>query len=374
MPSPNVLEFDALLAPIEGDNPGGADLREDPSPTSKYFAIKDARSAARAAERGADVEQEQGGLLPEWRRILELAPEVLATQSKDLEIAAWLTEALLRAHGYVGLRDGFKLMRGLVENFWDNLYPKPDDGIADRVAPITGLNGEGADGTLIQPMREVEITEGRDPGPFAYWQYEQAAELLKLGDEEKVRARVEAGAITMEQFEASVRQSTPGFYLALVADLNEALEEWLKLSAELDAKAGSDSPPSSTVRNALRAIVECVQSVAKDILAVAEGAESAAQAAEAGGDSGAGAARVGGVSVATGAIATREDALKTLLKVAEFFRKTEPQSPIPLVLEEAVRRARLPLHELLAELITDGEARRQFFLYAGIKPPPEESE
>lgn len=368
MASPNILDFDALLTPIEGDNPAGPDLRDDPSPTSKYFAMKDARSAARAAERNADVDQEQAGLLPEWRRILELGPEIIATESKDLEIAAWLTEALLRAHGYAGVRDGFRLMRGLVENFWDNLYPKPEDGIADRVAPVAGLNGEGAEGTLIQPLRMVEITEGRDPGPYAYWQYEQASELLKLGDSEKVQARIDAGAVTMEQFETSVRQSTPSFYTTLLADLGEAIDEWMKLSAVLDEKAGNDSPGTSNVRNTLRGIVECIESVAKDVLAAAEPAE--AEAAEESGDgAAAGGARA---TVATGAIATREDALRTLLKVAEFFKRTEPQSPIPLVLEETVRRARLPLKDLLAELITDSDARRQFFLYAGIRPPEEQ--
>jgi type VI secretion system protein ImpA len=369
MASPNILDIDALLTPIEGDNPAGPDLREDPSPASKYFAVKDARSAARAAERGADIELDQAGLLPEWRKILDLAPEIIGKQSKDLEIAAWLTEALLRAHGYAGARDGFRLMRGLVESFWDNLYPKPEDGIADRVAPVAGLNGEGADGTLIQPIRKVEITEGRDPGPYAFWQYEQASELLKLGDSEKVQARIEAGAITMEQFEASVKQSTPSFFLNLLADLNEAIDEWMKLSSVLDAKAGNDSPATSAVRNTLRGIVECVQMVAKDVLALAEQAEADAAAAEVGGDGAAGMPR--GTGVATGAIVTREDALKTLLKVAEFFKRTEPQSPIPLVLEETVRRARLPLKDLLAELITDSDARRQFFLYAGIKPPEE---
>jgi type VI secretion system protein ImpA len=234
---------------------------------------------------------------------------------------------------------------------------------------VAGLNGEGADGTLIQPIRKVEITEGRDPGPYAFWHFEQAGDLLKLGDDAKVQARIEAGAITMEQFEASVKQSTPVFYLTLVADLNEAIEAWIQLSNALDQRAGGDSPATSTVRNTLRAVVDSVQAVAKDVLALAESAEAEAAAAEAGGEASPGAPR--GPGVATGAIATREDALKTLLKVAEFFRKTEPQSPIPLVLEDTVRRARLSLQELLAELITDSDARRQFFLYSGIKPPEE---
>jgi type VI secretion system protein ImpA len=371
MASPSVLDIEALLAPIEGDNPAGVDLRQDPSPQSSYYKVKDARTAARAAERGAELEEETGGLLPEWRTILELAPKVITEQAKDLEIAAWLVEALLRAHGFAGLRDGFKLMRGLVDGFWDGLYPLPDeDGVPTRVAPVAGLNGEGADGTLIQPLRKVHLTEAHEPGPFAFWQYEQASELLKLGDATRVQARIAAGAVTMEDFEASVRQSSPGFYVALLADLQAALEEWTQLSAALDAKAGSDSPPTSTVRNTLQAILECVRSVARDRIPVEEAMaaeEAAAEAADEGG-----AAPSGRRVAAPGAIETREDALRTMLRVAEFFRKFEPQSPVSYVIEDAVRRARMPLPELVAELIPDAEARRLFFLTAGIRPPAEE--
>ena len=33
-----------------------------------------------------------------------------------------------------------------MEQFWDGIYPLPDeDGLATRVAPLTGLNGEDAD-------------------------------------------------------------------------------------------------------------------------------------------------------------------------------------------------------------------------------------
>ena len=51
MASPSTLDIEQLLAPIEGDKPAGVDLREDVSPTSDYYQVKDARSAVRAAER-----------------------------------------------------------------------------------------------------------------------------------------------------------------------------------------------------------------------------------------------------------------------------------------------------------------------------------
>ena len=79
-----------------------------------------------------------------------------------------LTEALLRTAGLAGLRDGFRLIREMTEGFWDGLSPAEDgDGVEIKVAPLTGLNGEGgADGTLIQPLRKIEIAPeiGEQPG------------------------------------------------------------------------------------------------------------------------------------------------------------------------------------------------------------------
>jgi type VI secretion system protein ImpA len=68
-------------------------------------------------------------------------------------------------------------------------------------------------------------------------------------------------------------------------------------------------------------------------------------------------------------VASREEAFRQLAEIAGFFRRTEPHSPISYTLDEVVRRGRLPLQELLSELITDETARRSFFVSAGIKPP-----
>ena len=87
MASPQIFDIEELLQPIEGDSESGIDLRENAS--ADYYTVKDARSAARAAERSMDVEDDAGGLLPEWRTILEVSPRILRTQAKDLEVTAW---------------------------------------------------------------------------------------------------------------------------------------------------------------------------------------------------------------------------------------------------------------------------------------------
>src|SRR6266566_2949990 len=111
-----------LLQPIPGSNPAGANLRYDPI----YDKIKEAR---REEE---DVDQ------ADWPLVIKLSGEALATKSKDLQIAAWLTEALLKQESLGGLRAGLGLLRGMLEKFWDQLYPELEGGDAElRAGPLT---------------------------------------------------------------------------------------------------------------------------------------------------------------------------------------------------------------------------------------------
>ena len=178
MSSTATIELERLVAPISEISGAGEDLREDSSPISAYHTVKSARAAARNTERSAAQNGEAADSKTEWRPILAQTTELLSERSKDLELTAWFIEASVRLHGFAGLRDGFRLTRALLESFWDDCYPKPEGSdLEARVAPLTGLNGQDADGTLIVPIRNVALTEGQSVGPFAYWQYSQAVSL-----------------------------------------------------------------------------------------------------------------------------------------------------------------------------------------------------
>ena len=75
---------------------------------------------------------------------------------------------------------------------------------------------------------------------------------------------------------------------------------------------------------------------------------------------------------AVGSIENREDAFREVLRIAQYFRKTEPHSPISYALEQIVRWGRLPLPELLKELISDESSVSQMFKLVGIKTAEEE--
>lgn len=367
MATEDFLDFDTLLTPIAGDNPAGEDLRANISPDSPYYKVKDARSAARAAERR--TESDDGESVPaDWRAVLSLAPDLIATRSKDLEIACWLVEALLREGGFGGFRDGLRLLRGMVQNFWDGLYPLEDeDGLETKIAPIAGMLGEGPNSALCLALRKIPLTEGYDPGPFASWHYDLALDVEKIGDEDKKRKRIEAGAPTLASFEQSFRQNSVPFIRDMMADLEAVIENLNGLGDDLYAVCSHDAPSVGSVRDTAEQVLGLVRHLGAAMLPVEIDDVAEDMGSATADEPGAPVARAG----AGGAIATRDQALKALLDVAEYFKRTEPQSFIPLMLENVVRRGRMTLLDLLTDLLPDEETRKALFLRAGV---PNENE
>jgi type VI secretion system protein ImpA len=226
---------------------------------------------------------------------------------------------------------------------------------------LAALNGVEADGTLIQPIRRVPVTAG-DGDTYAAYQFDQAEALAKVTDKAARESRIAAGVPTIEQFEAALRASPKQFLRALVDDLAGSLEALAALSTALSEKIAADAPPTSTVRNALERVRDLILPRVRDLLpAETPAANGAAEPAAADNANGAAAPKGGAMD--------REEALRMLAKVADFFRATEPHSPIAFTLDEVIRRAHMSLPELLAELLPDAAARRAFLTTAGIRAP-----
>ena len=368
MPSADVLNFETLLAPIPGEKPVGGDLRVNAGPTSLYYQVKDGRNAARAAERR--IEGGTDETPPDWKPVVNTATKALSEATKDLELTAYLLEGLCRTQGFAGLRDGFRFARELVTNFWDGIYPLPDeDGLATTLAPLAGLNGDDAEGTLIAPIMRVAITESAALGKLNTAIYLQAVAVAKMVDPEARERRIKAGAPSMEMVQKAVDETPAPFYRTLHDDLTAALDEFAKMNAVLDEKGGRFAPPSSAIRNALEGVLAAVNDVARNKLAVTAPAPAATDASANGAATNGqpGAASDGPAGERLPVIRSREDALNAILQLSEYFRRMEPHSMVPYALEQAVRWARMPLPELMVELIDDESARRALFRQVGIR-------
>jgi type VI secretion system protein ImpA len=331
----------------------------DASPTSPYQALKDARLAASDAERNiergfaeeSDAQSAEESSRRSWELIAGEGPELITKTAKDLEVASWLTEALLRRHQLGGLRDGLTLLGGLIERYWDVVYPLPDeDGLETRLIPIVGLTGGEAEGRLTAALRRVRLTEGGD-SPFFFWQYERAM------------SGNAAGNATLETIAAALDRSPDAFVQSLAEDARGCIAAADRLEANLKARCADETPSFSRLHGALSQIFDAVKRRAPSTI------EPAATAIEAVEDS-APAAYTADPPREDGEL-DREGAFRQLEELARFFRRTEPHSPTAYAIENLVRRGRMTFPDLVQELIDDGNVRRSYFVNAGIQPPPE---
>lgn len=358
----DLSDLQHLVRPISDEKPAGSDPRLDVSPQSLYFRLRDARSEARAAERAADNDPavEAGGAR-HWLAVRALAVEALAGTGKDIEIAAWLAESLVRTDGLVGLTVGAQLLAELVAGYWDTgLFPTPDeDGVVGRTAPVAGLNGEGGNGTLLQPLRKLILYERADGTPVTFWRFEQAEEAEAL-DPARRTQRLAAGALPFAQLEAEAKAIGRDRLGVILRDVLLTIEAWRALDAALAGAAQADAPPTGRVLELLDKLRRIAERYAPQTEPVAE---LAVLAAIAPGD--------GAAPPPANRAETREDMLREITRIAAYFRANEPHSPLSYTLEDAVRRARLGLPDLLKEMMPELAARSTVLSGLGIRPPDE---
>jgi type VI secretion system protein ImpA len=344
----NTKRLEMLLTPVPGVTPAGTDLRADSSARSLYFQLKDARTAARASERAAEAAGEVGGLAAEWRTVFDIAQTSIAQHSKDLEIAAWLIESLARLEGFAGLELGFRSIQAMVERYWPDLHSIDRDDIVSKVSPLAGLNGVDGEGTLIQPIRMISLVPGRPFGSLALWHY-QVARRDSSGEAANVfdQNLASAGVQTLRAGERAARA---------------ALDRFLSLTKALEAVCGADAPPSSNTRNVLTEVTHAYRALLGHSTAEADPIATNEP------DMSAPELDAGLAGPGTREIRTREQAFAELLRIATFFRRVEPHSPISYAIETLVTRGRMNLIDLLDELLPDAGSRSQFLQVAGIGP------
>jgi type VI secretion system protein ImpA len=263
------ISIDVLLLPIPGENPGGADLRY----SKEYDEIKDARRYDDPLDQG---EWQTEPRKADWDRALGTCIDALSHKTKDLQIAAWLMEALILTEGFEGCAAGLKIMNGLLENFWESLYPPlEDDDLEYRIAPLEFMNEK-----LSSVLSNVPVTEsGRTPGySLLKWQESrQVGYETEVRDEEKRKRREEyiaEGKLTAEEFDSAIGVSSPGFYKSLYANLTSCTEEFRKLDSLVDEKFGREAPRLSIFGDALEETNRIVKKICKGkgLLAVSEAA------------------------------------------------------------------------------------------------------
>lgn len=350
MPSKPLLDLEALLTPIPGDNPAGAALRY----AGDYDEIK---SLLPKPDRDAFEASGQEG---QWSKLVQITSQKLRDKSKDLTIGAWLTEGLVHQHGFAGLRDGFALLHGLCDRFWDGVYPLVDDGDLEvRAAPLQSLLERNASIWISEiPLTKnpIKSPDSDDLIPVTYNLWHSIV-VNQLEDKKPLQGPMDqAGA-----------ESPTDFLQRLYEDMEDSESALLTLRQLIDDRFGSFAPGTTAVAEAIAKCKSRVATVlAKRGVNVGQAEETSANE-QADSKESAQAGFSGGTGAVSGPIGSREQALDRLREVADFFRRTEPHSPVPYLIQRAINWSRMSFDQLLIELVKDENSRLDINTTLGIK-------
>jgi len=339
------LFFSQLLEPIPGDDICGADM----SFSGAFDEIREARRQDDSSLAQGDWETDLK--IAQWPRVKELAEDILSRQSKDMQVAAWYTEAMTRLKGFEGLATGLQVMDGLVNDFWEFCYPSYDpDDLEERAGKIEWLNKQ-----MPLVIREIPLTD-RASGGYSWlkWEESRAIDNLGLKDLAAREKAVATGKLSGDLFDKAVQTSGRGYYEALHARIKDAVIAAASLERRVDERFGSDAPSLKDTRQALQS---CDELIGKLLTRLGGNVPNAdlplINGDEARNGSGPTASAPAAARMAVGLIVNRSDAIQALREVAGYFRHNEPHSPVALLAERAANWAEMPLDQWLAAVIKD---------------------
>jgi len=265
MPSAPVFNLDALLAPIAGENPSGENLQY----SGLHDEIREARRADDDIPQGDWVHELK---VADWEKVAELAGESLSGKTKDLQIIAWLSEAAVSMNGFPGLRDSLKLANGLLETFWETLYPEIDEGndLEARANALAWMDRQAA-----EAVRKIPLTK-RPGANYGFFQWEEAlqydfpADTSKLSGEalqqlEEKRARAQMDhKITGEEVRKAKSETRRAFYEELHADVAESWAALKALDKQMDARFSRQTPGLGSLTKTIEGIRTLLEKVVKE--------------------------------------------------------------------------------------------------------------
>lgn len=335
-----------ILAPIPGDKPSGIDLRYD-NKLLIFDKIKEARRQDDDLAQGAwQTERKTAN----WQLVMKLAQDAIATSSKDLQLAAYLTEALLQTERFPGLRQGLDLTFRMLTDFWDTAYPLIEEDDRElRARPLAWTGSMLDHGIRSTPIVAAgySLIVYKDSRTVGY------EDQLKTDKDRKARSTmIEGGKIAPEVFDKAFEETPKAFYLQSEKDLDACLEIVGKLDAFCDEKLENDSPGFAKLNSALTDVRHTVhQLLEKKREKEPDPIEEVPEEVEAeGAEPGAEGTAPGAVSSSlTAEPADRRQAVAAIVGAASFLRKKEPLSPAPYLLLRGLRWGELRSAERLAD-------------------------
>lgn len=393
-----MVDIESLLAPISDEAETGTYLKLD---RSAYRSLRNSYNTAQSSFRQLietpDASSDEALLDANdsnWAQLRQDTFNALTKSTKDIELLGWyIASQLFTAKPYQALADSTKVLTELVERYWSTLHPtlpenklksSDEQGVARelaefRIKPLLQLVGESNDTTaLFMPLQLISLIDEITYGD--YLRAERSGELANLkeaalsqfsSDVEETVMLLSQSYQHFSQAEAAIAKEcqsigvTPTSFRFVKANIANSInairflteekfaswpldEKFLPRKEETVEEVQAEGTPEANIAQPLA-----------EMAATSNPTQSVAPAAPPSSDSTANAASpsLNQASVtnaaaftSVGNLASRDHAFQELRKIAEYFKATEPHSPISFLLERAIRWGYMSLPELLQEM------------------------
>lgn len=328
----------SLLLPVGEAAPTGEDLEYD----ADFMALE--RAAAPKAER-AIGDTVKAAEEPDWDRVSNLA-EALLARSKDLRVAVHLSTAWMRTGGLSGWANGLTLIRGLLEQYWDGVHPQLDaDDDDDPTARVNSIVPLGDALSVLGYFRSTPFVQSPRLGRFSLRDLRIANGTLKVGDGDNSE-----GQPTLTDIEACCMDCPESELVGSLEAVSLIMEHAKAIDAIFNDHVGTAGPDLKALLSDSYELKKFIGSHAASRFPGEEsvGDESGKTSGESAG------ATPRGVAAAGGRIQSPEDVRRRLDELCEYYARTEPSSPVPLLLRRAQRLVGLNFVDLMQDLAPGG--------------------
>jgi type VI secretion system protein ImpA len=326
-------EAESLLQPLPGEQPCGLNLDESGGLVA-FDALRlfGQPRSPEAPPDTDDADKEAAKAKPpiEWARLQADALDALG-KSKDLRLLAYFGTAVLRTEGLPSFTKVLTIASQWLETYWPKLYPLLDE---DAIGRRNALNCFADPMAVVDRVWRLPLVESRQHGRFG------------LRDIEVARGQVAPGALEGKPDEAAILAAFAEMTTEDLADLDRSVASAMAALNSIDARMRSEGGPDVAPDFApLSTHLAKLNRFLRERVEAHSGTAAGAGADGTGG--------VAGAAFAVGAIASRQDAIRALDAVAEYFRRNEPSSPIPLFVDRAKRLVAKDFLEVLADIAPD---------------------
>lgn len=310
---------DGWLQPLDEEKPCGDDLEYD----NEFLELN-------KAAMGKPETQFGPGEPPNWRDVREMA-EALLGKTRDLRVALLWVRAVVNLNGFAAFPAGLRLLEGLQSNFWEHLHPLPDPDDGDTYARANAVAMLPLSDGLLGDLRQSFLFRHRSVGELRFRAVEIGLGLFPPKEDEDVLTRDQ-----LAQMLSSAVTQLPD----LPDQLQLAQTHLAALSALMNDRLDASNAPD------LKPFVTMIRHV-QGLLPTADFQDTESAGDQ---DEVSSAASSNGGPRISGAVQSREDALRAIAMVCEYLERTEPSNPAQLFLRRASRLINQNFLQLMKEL------------------------